>query len=75
MAAGGVDQRARQEAPAIEGLAVTGEGQLVLGSAFDVLDGESRNVAARYAPQLLDVQRATKVAAGVVAATRGGWLS
>jgi hypothetical protein len=73
--AGGVDEGARDEAPAVEGLAVAGEREFVLGAALDVLPGELRNVSARDAPQLLDVQGATEVAPGVVASRRGGGLS
>jgi hypothetical protein len=72
VAAVGVDKGARDEAPTIEGLSIAGECQLVFGPTFDVLEGEGRNVAARDAPQFLDVQRATKVAAGIVSAARGG---
>jgi hypothetical protein len=73
--AGGVDEGARDEAPAVEGLAVAREREFVLGAALDVLPGEAGDVAARDATQLLDVQVATEVAPGVVAATRGGGLS
>jgi hypothetical protein len=75
MAAARIDEGARDEAPAIEGLAVAREGELVLGAALEVLPREAGDVAARDAPQFLDVQGAPKVATGVVASTRGGGLS
>jgi len=75
VACAGVDERARDEAPGIERLAVAGEGEFVLGAAFEVLEGESRQAPARDPPQLLDIQRASKVAARIVAAARGGRLS
>jgi hypothetical protein len=73
--AGGVDERARDEAPAVEGLPIAREGEFVLGAALDVFPGETGDVAAGDAPQLLDVQGATELAPGVVAATRDGGLS
>jgi hypothetical protein len=71
----GIDERAGDESPAVERLAIPGEREFVLGAALDVFPGECRDVAARDAPQFLDVQCATEVAPGIVAATRGGGLS
>jgi len=67
VAALGVDERLRDEAPLVEGEPVAGQRQLVLGAALDVLEREVRNAARREAAQLLDRQRAPKVATGVVA--------
>jgi hypothetical protein len=68
VAALGVDERARHEAPLIEGEAVAGEGELVLGAALDVLEGEVRDAPRRNPAQLLDRERAPEVAARVIAA-------
>jgi hypothetical protein len=51
----------------VEGEAVAGERELVLGPALDVLEGEVRDAAGRDPAQLFDRERAPKVRARVVA--------
>jgi hypothetical protein len=51
----------------VDGEAVAGEGELVLGAALDVLEGKARDAAGGDPAQLLDRERAPEVRAAVVA--------
>jgi hypothetical protein len=58
----------------VEGFAVAAQRELVFGAAVEVLEGEQRQEAARDAPQVLDVERAPEIPAGVASAPRDGGL-